>query len=98
VTLTQTVYAVVNIEGFKPYRERLFSDFGGSSLPGLKRALELDEGEQNARLMLVNVYTKSGRYDEALEQANIFLAKNPKSLQRATLETLKEKIEKASRK
>jgi tetratricopeptide (TPR) repeat protein len=64
----------------------------------LKRALELDANEQNARLMLVNVYTKSGRYDEALEEINIFLAKNPKSPQRAPLEALKEKIEKASRK
>ena len=63
----------------------------------LKRALELDANEQNARLMLVNVYTKSGRYDEALEQINIFLAKNPKSAQRESLEALKEKIEKASR-
>jgi tetratricopeptide (TPR) repeat protein len=62
----------------------------------LKRALELDANEQNAQLMLVNVYTKSGRYDEALEQINIFLAKNPKSPQRATVEAIKEKIEKAS--
>jgi Flp pilus assembly protein TadD len=62
----------------------------------LKRALELDAEEQNARLMLVNVYTKSARYDEALEQSNIFLAKNPKSPQRATLEALKAKIEKVN--
>jgi tetratricopeptide (TPR) repeat protein len=64
----------------------------------LKRALELNADEQNARLMLVNVYTKSARYNEALEQTNIFLAKNPKSPQRAALEALKEKIEKAAQK
>ena len=64
----------------------------------LKRALELNADEQNARLMLVNVYTKSARYNEALEQTNIFLAKNPKSPQRATLEALKTKIEKAAEK
>ena len=64
----------------------------------LKRALELDENEQNARLMLVNVYTKSGRYNEALGQVNIFLAKNPKSTQRAALEAIKEKLQKASEK
>jgi tetratricopeptide (TPR) repeat protein len=64
----------------------------------LKRALELNADEQNARLMLVNVYTKSARYNEALEQTNIFLAKNPKSPQRAALEAIKEKIEKAAQK
>jgi tetratricopeptide (TPR) repeat protein len=64
----------------------------------LKRALELNADEQNARLMLVNVYTKSARYIEALEQTNIFLAKNPKSPQRAALEAIKEKIEKAAEK
>jgi Flp pilus assembly protein TadD len=63
----------------------------------LKRALELNPDEQNAQLMLVNVYTKSARYNEALEQTNIFLAKNPKSPQRATLEAIKEKIEKAQK-
>ena len=62
----------------------------------MRSALELDAEEQNARLILVNVYTKSARYDEALEQSNIFLAKNPKSPQRATLETLKAKIEKVT--
>jgi tetratricopeptide (TPR) repeat protein len=64
----------------------------------LKRALELNADEQNARLMLVNVYTKSARYIEALEQTNIFLAKNPNSPQRAALEAIKEKIEKAAEK
>jgi tetratricopeptide (TPR) repeat protein len=64
----------------------------------LKRALELDANEQNARLMLVNVYTKSGRYKEALEQVNIFLSNNPKSTQRAALEAIKEKLQKASEK
>src|SRR5262249_35902059 len=59
----------------------------------LKRAIELDANEQNARLMLVNVYSKSGRYNDALEQIDIFLAKNPKAPQRATLESIKEKLE-----
>src|SRR5262245_56483419 len=30
ISLEQTVYAVVNVEGFKPYRERLLGDFRGS--------------------------------------------------------------------
>jgi Flp pilus assembly protein TadD len=60
----------------------------------LKRALELDEHAQNARLMLINVYTKSGRFNDALEQANLFIAKNPKSPQRASIESIKQQIEK----
>jgi len=61
----------------------------------LKRALGLDEDENNARLMLVNVYAKSARYSEALEQTNIFLAKNPKAPQRAAMEGIKQQLEKA---
>jgi len=61
----------------------------------LKRALDLDENEHNARLMLVNVYAKSGRYREALEETNIFLAKNPKAPQRSAMEGIKQQLEKA---
>jgi Flp pilus assembly protein TadD len=61
----------------------------------LKKALELDENEHNARLMLLNVYTKGARYSDALEQANIYLAKNPRAPQRASLEAIKQQIEKA---
>jgi Tfp pilus assembly protein PilF len=61
----------------------------------LNKALELDENETNARLMLINVFTKGARFEDALEQANIFIAKNPKSPQRAPLEAIKQQIEKA---
>jgi Tfp pilus assembly protein PilF len=61
----------------------------------LKRALELDADQQNPRLMLVNVYTKSARYSDALEQVNIFITKNPKAPQRPALENIKQQIEKA---
>jgi Tfp pilus assembly protein PilF len=61
----------------------------------LNRALELDADQSNARLMLINVYTKSARYKEALEQTNIFLTKNPKSPQRPAMEAIKQQIEKA---
>jgi tetratricopeptide (TPR) repeat protein len=63
----------------------------------LKKALELDADQNNARLMLVNVYTKSGRYNEALEQTNIFLAKNPKSPQRPALEESNNRSKRRSR-
>jgi tetratricopeptide (TPR) repeat protein len=61
----------------------------------LNRALELDQNQHNARLMLINVYTRSARYENALEQTNIFLTKNPKSPQRPALENIKQQIEKA---
>jgi Tfp pilus assembly protein PilF len=59
----------------------------------LNRALELDDDQQNARLMLVNVYTRSARYPEALKQINIFLTKYPNAPQRQALEKIKEQIE-----
>jgi Flp pilus assembly protein TadD len=59
----------------------------------LTRALELDGDQQNARLMLVNVYTRSSRYQEALGQVNIFLSKNPNAPQRQAIEKIKQQIE-----
>lgn len=60
----------------------------------LNRALELDGGLQNARLMLINVYSRQQRFKEALEQINTYLTKNPKSPQRPALEGIKQQIEK----
>jgi len=61
----------------------------------LARALELDQDQPGARLMLVNVYTRTSRYKDALEQTNIFLAKYPKAPERASMESIKQQIEKA---
>lgn len=61
----------------------------------LNRAIELDPEQTDARLMLINVYTKSARYADALEQIKTFFAKNPKSPQRPALENIKQQIEKA---
>ena len=60
----------------------------------LKRALELDADQNDARLMLINVYTKSARYADALEQIKTFFAKNPKAPQRPAVENIKQQIEK----
>ena len=56
--------------------------------------MELDPEQSDARLMLINVYTKSARYSDALEQIKIFFAKNPKASQRPALENIKQQIEK----
>ena len=59
----------------------------------LKRGLELNPNLNDARLTLINVYTKQARLDEALEQVNLFLEKNPKAPQRPSLENIKKQIE-----
>jgi Flp pilus assembly protein TadD len=61
----------------------------------LHRALELDANMSEVQLLLVNVYTKQRRYNEALEQVTRYLDKNPKSPQRADLERIKGQLEKA---
>src|SRR6266850_361586 len=61
----------------------------------LNRALQLDEELQQAHLTLINIYTRQSRLDEALDKINTYLKKNPDSPQRATLQGIKEKIEKA---
>lgn len=61
----------------------------------LNRALQLDEELQQAHLTLINVYTRQSRFNEALDKINAYLKKNPDSPQRAALQGIKEKIEKA---
>jgi tetratricopeptide (TPR) repeat protein len=55
----------------------------------------LDNKQNDVQLMLINVYTKQSRFPEALQQVTTYLAKNPKSPQRASLERIKEQLEKA---
>lgn len=60
----------------------------------LSRALEIDDKEDNARLVLINVYAKSAHYDDALEEIGRFLARNPNAPQRASLESIQNQIQK----
>jgi pentatricopeptide repeat protein len=64
----------------------------------LKRALELDDQQQEAYLMLINVYVKESRFDEALTMIKSYLDKNPQSSQRPALESIQGKLEKAIQK
>jgi Flp pilus assembly protein TadD len=61
----------------------------------LNKALELDDQQHDARLMLINVYVKQTRYEDALAQIKTYIAKNPKAPQRAALERIQAQIEKA---
>jgi type IV pilus assembly protein PilF len=60
----------------------------------LKKALELNDQQDDARLMLINVYVKEARYVEALAVIKSYDSKNPKSPQRATLDSIQGKLEK----
>jgi hypothetical protein len=50
-----------------------------------------------ARLALINVYTRSRRYGDALKQIAIFLDANPVAAERGRLESLKAQLESAAR-
>jgi Flp pilus assembly protein TadD len=64
----------------------------------LSRALELDDNEDSARLVLINVYVKFGRYEEALNEIGRFLAGNPNAPQRASLESIQAQIQRQMKK
>jgi Flp pilus assembly protein TadD len=61
----------------------------------LYRALDLDPQYHQARLVLVNVYTRLGLLSDALAQADRFIELNPTSPQRAALEEIVGQIEAA---
>jgi tetratricopeptide (TPR) repeat protein len=61
----------------------------------LHKALELNEGDQSARLTLINAYIRSGKYVEALEHINTVFSNNPSALRRQELELIKLELEKA---
>jgi tetratricopeptide (TPR) repeat protein len=64
----------------------------------LNRALEIDDNEDSASLVLINVYVKLARYDDALEEIGRYLARNPNSPQRASLESIQTQIQKLLKK
>jgi tetratricopeptide (TPR) repeat protein len=64
----------------------------------LNKALEIDDGDNNARLVLVNVYAKSARYEDALEEIGRFLSRNPNAPQRASLESIQDQIQRLLKK
>jgi tetratricopeptide (TPR) repeat protein len=59
----------------------------------LRNALSLNNGMQDARLSLLNLYIRQRRYDAALEQISIYLEANPVPPQRQQIERLRTQIE-----
>lgn len=61
----------------------------------LQTTMALDEGYDEARLLLINVYARQGRYEPALEQANAFLERNPDAPEREAIERVRTQLEEA---
>lgn len=61
----------------------------------LLRGLEIDPQMHESRLLLVNVYNRMGRFDNALDQLDSYLALNPNSPQREALGRMRTNIENA---
>ena len=75
--------------GMALYRSGRF----GASEQLLLRALELDPERHDARLSLVNVYTRLGNLESAVEHADLFFELHPDSPQTAALESILEEID-----
>lgn len=61
----------------------------------LNRAIELDPGSGDPRLVLLNIFTRQQRYEAALEQIARYLSDHPDSPMRPTLEQFRGQIENA---
>jgi Tfp pilus assembly protein PilF len=59
----------------------------------LSRALEINDDDDSARLVLINDYVKLARYTEALDEIGQFLATNPNAPERASLESIRNQIQ-----
>jgi Tfp pilus assembly protein PilF len=64
----------------------------------LRRALEIDDNEDSARLVLINVYVKIASYEDALDEIARYLARNPSASQRTALESIQNQIQKLLKK
>ena len=63
----------------------------------LHEALRLNPALEDVRLILINVYTRQQRYDDALEQLDTWVDDNPRSDRLSALERLRGQIEAARR-
>jgi len=58
----------------------------------LTQALELAPKMPDARLLLANVYLKLHRYDNTLEQLNLYIAENPNGQQVRAVRDMREQL------
>jgi lipopolysaccharide biosynthesis regulator YciM len=63
----------------------------------LQVAMDLDEGNTDAQLLLINVYARQARYEPALELANAFLEAHPDAPERDAIERVRSQLEDALR-
>src|SRR5215813_513813 len=70
------------------------SDFLEEAEAAFKKAHDLDPRISAARLMLANLYVKMEKWDDVLEQLDAYLKENPKAVDRASVEQMRERIAK----
>ena len=70
------------------------SDFLEEAEAAFKKAHDLDPHMGAARLMLANVYVKLEKWENVLEHLDAYLKENPKAVDRASVEQMRERIAK----
>lgn len=61
----------------------------------LRTTIDIAGGHAQARLMLINVFARQQRYNDALEQANRFLEEFPDAPERGSIERVQSQLEQA---
>jgi tetratricopeptide (TPR) repeat protein len=68
------------------------SDFFAEAEQNLLRSQRLDPKSKGVRLMLINVYMKTGKWEDVLAQLNAYISENPKASDRAQMEQMRAKV------
>jgi tetratricopeptide (TPR) repeat protein len=68
------------------------SEFYEEAEIALKKAIDLDSTMAAARLMLVNIYAKQAKWQDALQHLDSYLRDNPKASDRDTIEEMRAKV------
>ncbi|MBI2149557.1 MAG: hypothetical protein HYU27_02985, partial [Acidobacteria bacterium] len=58
----------------------------------LTRALQLERGMTQARLMFINLYSRQQKWESALDHIDAYLAENPKAAGRDQIQAIRSKI------
>jgi tetratricopeptide (TPR) repeat protein len=68
------------------------SDFYDDAEQNLLRSQKLDPKSRPVRLMLINVYMKTAKWQNVLDQLNAYLKENPKAPDRAQMQEMRDKV------
>jgi predicted Zn-dependent protease len=68
------------------------SEFYDEAEQNLLKSQKLDPPSRPVRLMLVNVYMKTAKWENVLTQLNAYLKENPKATDRALMQEMRDKV------